>query len=239
MNRLTLAVLCASVACLIAGCGGETTMPDGDQNGGIIIPGNGNSSGGGDNVNTNTNDNAQENTSSNTNDNANDNTDEDAAGTTPAPLTVTSRRLLNDFGQIDRRFAYHPECGGDNISPQLSWSGAPDSTQSFVVVVFDRSAGNFIHWIVFDIAAGVVTINEGGPAPGGQTLNDHEQGLFGYGGPCPPPGEVHTYVLRVYALDVRNSGLHAGQRVSLAELETLIAGHIVGEGELTAPFAGP
>ncbi len=241
MNRLALAALCAILICMVVGCGGGATTLGGETNGGTVVPDNGNSSGGGDNVNTN--DNAEENTNENVNDNSddntNDNTDDDGVDSPPARLTVTSRLLLNDDGEIDLRFAYGPGCGGDNVSPQLSWTGASEETESFVVVIFDRSADDFIHWVVFDIAAGVTNINEGGPAPGGQTLNDYQQGLFGYGGPCPPSGEVHTYVLRVYALDIRNSGLTAGQQVSLAALETLIAGHVVGQGELTAPFTGP
>ncbi len=241
MNRLTLAAVCAGLICMVGGCGGGATTLDDNANGGTLVPDNGNSSGGGDNVNTN--DNAEENTNGNDNDysddNTNDNTDDDGADSPPARLTVTSRLLLNDAGEIDRRFSYNPGCGGDNVSPQLSWTGVPDATQSSIVVIFDRSAGDFIHWIVFDIAAGVTNINEGGPAPGGQTLNDYQQGLFGYGGPCPPSGEVHTYVFRVFALDIRNAGLTAGQRVSLAELEALIAGHVDGRGELTASLTGP
>lgn len=243
MNRLTLVVLCAGLICMVAGCGGGATALDGNLNGGTVVPENGDSSGGGDgtnaNDNANDNDNVNENTNDNSDDDVNDNTDDEGGDSTPASLTVTSRLLLNDAGEIDRRFAYRPGCGGDNVSPQLSWTGAPEETQSFIVVIFDRSAGNFIHWMVFDIAAGVTNINEGGPAPGGQTLNDYEQGLFGYGGPCPPSGEVHTYVFRVYALDIRNAGLTAGRRVSLAELGALIADHLVGEGELTATFTGP
>ncbi|MBN1514870.1 MAG: YbhB/YbcL family Raf kinase inhibitor-like protein [Phycisphaerae bacterium] len=241
MNRATLALLCASLICMVAGCGGGATTLDDETNGGTVVPDNGNSSGGGDNVNANDNaeENANENANDNSDDNTNDNSDDDGADSPPARLTVTSRLLLNDAGAIDQRFAYRPGCGGDNVSPQLSWTGAPEETQSFVVVVLDRSAGDFIHWMVFDIAAGVTNINEGGPAPGGQTLNDYEQGLFGYGGPCPPSGEVHTYVFRVYALDIRNAGLTAGRQVSLAELEDLIADHVVGQGELTAPFTGP
>jgi hypothetical protein len=236
MNRLAPAALCASLICMVVGCGGGIPTLDGSENGEFIVPDNGNSSGGG---NGSTNDNADENADDNGDENANENTDDDGADSPPARLTVTSRLLLNDTGEIDRRFTYHPGCGGDNVSPQLSWTGAPQETQSFIVVIFDRSAGDFIHWVVFDIAAGVTNINEGGPAPGGQTLNDYQQGLFGYGGPCPPSGEVHTYVFRVYALDIRNAGLTAGQRVSLAALEALIAGHVVGQGELTASLTGP
>jgi Raf kinase inhibitor-like YbhB/YbcL family protein len=195
--------------------------------------------GGGDNDNLNANENedVNENTSDNGSENANDNNG--GGDPAPAPLTVTSVGLLDTTGRIALRFVYFPGCGGNNISPPLSWTGVPADTQSVVVVIFDRSADDFIHWIVFDIAAGVTSIIEGGPAPGGQTLNDYEQGLFGYGGPCPPAGEEHTYVFRVYALDVRNTGLTAGQRVSLAELEAAITGHVVATGELTALFARP
>ena len=164
---------------------------------------------------------------------------DDDADLQPVEFPLTSRLLLDDDGFIDRRFAWTAGCGGGNISPQLSWSDPPGGTQSFLVVIFDQDAGDFIHWVVFDIAPTVLDISEGGPAPGGQTLNDYDQGQFGYGGPCPPPGEIHTYVFRVYALGVANVGLTAGQPVTLSEVEAAMGDNILGRGEFTAQYAGP
>lgn len=168
----------------------------------------------------------------------NDSSDDAEPPPTESDFELTSRSLLDNQGFIDRRFAW-AACGGNNTSPQLSWTGAPAGTQSFVVVIFDEDAGAFIHWIVFDIAASVGQIPEGGQVPGGQTLNDFDQGQFGYGGPCPPSGETHTYVFRIYALDVRHVGLTAGQATSLTELVTLLNGTLLDQTEFTAEYANP
>ncbi len=39
--------------------------------------------------------------------------------------------------------------------------------------------------------------------PGEAALGNTDFGTPGYGGPCPPPGTTHRYVVTVYALDDR------------------------------------
>jgi Raf kinase inhibitor-like YbhB/YbcL family protein len=94
---------------------------------------------------------------------------------------------------------------GGNLSPQLSWKDPPPYTRSFVVTVFDTTAG-VTHWGMYNISADKRSLpqNAGvaGSAYGLQVVN-----VFGdqsFDGPCPPAGfppNNHHYVFTVYALD--------------------------------------
>ena len=92
-------------------------------------------------------------------------------------------------------------CDGNDISPQLSWSGAPAGTKSFALTCIDPDApsGDFIHWLVYDIPAGITTFSQGKPLPAGIKESKNDFGKKSYGGPCPPSG-THRYVFTMYAL---------------------------------------
>src|SRR6059058_940360 len=99
--------------------------------------------------------------------------------------------------------------GGQNVSPQLHWSGAPAGTKSFALTLYDPDAptgSGWWHWVVFDIAAGTTSLAEGavssgGNLPPGATEGRTDFGTPGYGGPCPPPGDKpHRYIFTLYAL---------------------------------------
>lgn len=99
---------------------------------------------------------------------------------------------------------------GGNKSPELSWIGAPPSTQTFVVTLFDTTA-SFTHWGMYNISGNLTSLPEDAGVLhskyGSQIVND-----FGvaaeYDGPCPPanfPPDLHRYVFTVYALDIQLS----------------------------------
>lgn len=105
---------------------------------------------------------------------------------------------------IDRRHV-EPGCGGDNISPDLSWSDAPEGTLSFAITCFDPDAptgSGWWHWVVTDIPATVTALPLGGPLPEGARTWTNDYGYPGWGGPWPPPGPAHHYVFTVFAVDV-------------------------------------
>jgi len=102
-------------------------------------------------------------------------------------------------------------CGGENTSPQLSWSGAPEGTESFALMVHDPDAptgSGWWHWVMFNIPADTTELPEGAGDPKNglipeavQVRNDY--GSPGYGGACPPRGHGdHRYQFRLYALKV-------------------------------------
>jgi Raf kinase inhibitor-like YbhB/YbcL family protein len=111
---------------------------------------------------------------------------------------ATQKEFYNSFG-----------CTGQNVSPQLSWEHAPQGTQAFAVTMYDKDAptgSGFWHWVVFNIPANVTELKSGAgdPAknlmPAGAIQGNTDYGKPGYGGPCPPPGPAHQYVITVFAL---------------------------------------
>src|SRR5674476_627624 len=103
---------------------------------------------------------------------------------------------------------------GDS-SPQLSWSGAPEGTKSFVVTCFDPDAptpSGFWHWLLVDITADVTTLEAGAgtadKAPKGAFHVVNDFGDKKYDGAAPPAGDRdHRYLFAVHALDTDDLGL--------------------------------
>jgi Raf kinase inhibitor-like YbhB/YbcL family protein len=91
---------------------------------------------------------------------------------------------------------------GEDISPPLEWTGVPDGTQAFAVVVHDPDAppvDGFTHWVAYGIAGDATRLPEGG---GDALAGTNSFGNQGYNGPAPPPGHgPHHYYFWLYALD--------------------------------------
>lgn len=102
--------------------------------------------------------------------------------------------------------------GGEDVSPHLSWSDAPNATQSYAVTCFDPDAptgSGFWHWVVYDIPANVMELatsagsQDGVALPEGAKQLKNDAGLYGYLGPAPPLGHgPHRYMFAVHALNV-------------------------------------
>jgi Raf kinase inhibitor-like YbhB/YbcL family protein len=132
--------------------------------------------------------------------------------------------------------------GGADSSPQLSWSGAPEGTQSYAVTVYDPDAptqSGFWHWAVANIPADVTDLPEGAgddtgkelPAGAYQLRNDGGQARFI--GAAPPAGHgAHRYFITVHALDVADIGVPA--EGTPAYLGFNIASHILGRATIVA-----
>src|SRR5947199_7504859 len=85
---------------------------------------------------------------------------------------------------------------GENVSPPLQWSGVPEGTRAFAVVVHDPDAplvDGFTHWVAYGITADAADLPEGG---GDAIHGTNSFGNTGYGGPAPPPdhGTHHYYI---------------------------------------------
>ena len=102
--------------------------------------------------------------------------------------------------------------GGEDVSPQLTWSGFPAETKSFVVTMYDPdapTASGFWHWAVANIPANVTELPSGAGDEKGSGLPDGalqlrgDGGLAQYIGAAPPPGHgPHRYFITVHAVDV-------------------------------------
>lgn len=116
----------------------------------------------------------------------------------------------NDLGGIGTLREAHFDCGGQNVSPQLSWINAPEGTRSFAITMYDKDAptgSGFWHWLMFDIPATVnrLPADAGNPlqylAPSDAIQSITDYGLYRYGGPNPPHGHGwHCYMITVHAL---------------------------------------
>lgn len=156
-------------------------------------------------------------------------------------LSLSSTAFANN-GTIPLRYA-STDAGGQNVSPPLSWSGAPSGTRSFVLVCLDPDADNFVHWVMYDIPASVNSLPEGVPPqatlPNGAKQGENGMGTIGYFGPEPPPGELHRYVFTLYALAVDSLGLEPGASYSRVKeaLDNLRSQNkVLGEVQLVGKF---
>ena len=112
--------------------------------------------------------------------------------------TLKAENVFNGFG-----------CAGGNQSPAITWSGAPEGTQSFVLTVYDPDAptgSGWWHWVVYNIPPGTTELPAGAASgnglPEGAVEGRTDFGATGYGGPCPPEGSSHRYVFTITALKV-------------------------------------
>src|SRR5579862_1836260 len=119
-----------------------------------------------------------------------------------AAMTLTSKDI-HAGGTIPKAHIY-PRCGGRNVSPQLSWSGAPPSAKSFVLTMIDLDVkpSQWSHWIVVDLPANASSLSQGTEhLPGSAKAVASDFGDAAYAGPCPPSGTgTHHYEFTIWAL---------------------------------------
>ncbi|MGB7563134.1 MAG: YbhB/YbcL family Raf kinase inhibitor-like protein [Prochlorococcaceae cyanobacterium] len=132
---------------------------------------------------------------------------------------------------------------GRDLSPALSWSGAPEGIRSYVLILEDPDApaGLWVHWVLFDIPAEVHELPAG--LPRSPTLENGSRhgscwgvttfSRVGYHGPMPPPGPPHRYRFTLWALD-RELALPAG--ATAAEVRSAMEKHALAETVLTGIY---
>lgn len=126
-------------------------------------------------------------------------------------------------------------CDGEDISPELKWSGLPEGTKSLALIVDDPDAPEqtYVHWVVYNIPPWTKGLEEGiETLPNGADagLNDWHKST--YGGPCPPIGR-HRYFFKLYALDTVLSDLKIPSKVSL---EKKMKDHIIEKTVLMGTY---
>jgi Raf kinase inhibitor-like YbhB/YbcL family protein len=128
---------------------------------------------------------------------------------------------------------------GEDVSPDMSWSDAPEGTQSFAIICHDPDAPlvsavgtyGFVHWVYYNIPASVTSLKEG--------CSDYTNGKtdFGkqvYGGPMPPNGHGrHNYYFWVLAL---SESLNLENGLSMVEFLTRAEPNITGMNRLIGHY---
>ncbi len=168
----------------------------------------------------------------------------------PATPTITPPAVLNeeevedyfeltspafaDGGAIPQRYT----CHGEDISPPLIWGSPPEGTASLVLLMEDPDAQQvagftWVHWLLYDVPPDLRKLEEGGTA-GLEGTNSW--GKPGYGGPCPPAGQVHRYVFTLYALDA-TLDLPPGSEAEA--VKAAMEGHVIAVTQLTGSYGSP
>jgi Raf kinase inhibitor-like YbhB/YbcL family protein len=115
---------------------------------------------------------------------------------TVAPVQELTIAVPWDEGApIDALFT----CDGSKLSPSFDIAGLPEGTVTWGLSIVDQTAANAVHWVAANIDPAINHVDAGVvPAGAVQSLNRIQK--VGYAAPCPKAGELHTYVLTVYAV---------------------------------------
>jgi Raf kinase inhibitor-like YbhB/YbcL family protein len=144
-------------------------------------------------------------------------------------LNVSSSAFEN-HGRIPERHTGD----GEDVSPALEWSGAPQGTEAFAVVCHDPDAplvDGFTHWVAYAIAGDATGVPEGASD---LRTGKNSFGNAGYNGPAPPPGHgVHHYYFWVYALD---SDLDLEDGLDRRALLDQIEDHVIEQARLVGTY---
>ncbi len=146
---------------------------------------------------------------------------------TTAGFTLSSA-AFQEGGSIPARHS----CDGEDVSPPLRWSGAPERTAAYAVIVEDPDARGFVHWVAVNIPGSATELVEGagGAQAGVQGTNSFRR--TGYAGPCPPSG-THRYVFQLLAL---SQPIEVSGAPTADEVRRSAAPVTLGEATLTGTY---
>ena len=153
--------------------------------------------------------------------------------TTPPPTLAPSFQLVTAWpngAQIPVRYT----CDDADVAPAISWTAAPIDAVEIAVSMVDLDA-DFVHWVMFGIDPTRTALGEDEvPRAAIQWMNDF--GEQGYGGPCPPGGDTHTYLFTVHAL---NQQVEVADDASATEVVDLLNRTSILESSVSGTYARP
>lgn len=183
---------------------------------------------------------------------------------TPLPPMSLASGAFDADGEIPLRHAQKPfrvqrpdgawflctgqEAEKEDLSPAMSWENVPLDTVTLALVMVDKFnmdlpvEKSYVHWVIYNILPAATGLPEGLPAettlPDGSMQGENHYPApynIGYGGPCPPEGEEHTYYFVLYALDTT---LDLSSGAAPKDFFAAITDHVLAEAELQARYTG-
>lgn len=150
--------------------------------------------------------------------------------------------VILDFDKIPINYT----CDGRNISPKIVILGLDESVKVMAIIIedIDAPSGTFTHWTIWNLSP-MDIVPEGipnedivdypfeGGVPIRAVQGSNGFGKVGYMGPCPPKGNPHKYVFKVYGLDL---ALDLKPGSSKRDLEDALRGHILQQGQAVATY---
>lgn len=131
-------------------------------------------------------------------------------------------------------------CDSDDYSPEIRWSSIPAGTKSLMLIVDDPDApaGNFVHWVIYNIPSSMDHLDENFPRkkllPNGITQGRNDFGKIGYNGPCPPRGHgYHRYFFTLYALSIQKIDR---EELSKGELMNMVGNKIIDKNAMMGRY---
>jgi Raf kinase inhibitor-like YbhB/YbcL family protein len=168
-------------------------------------------------------------------------------------LTLTSPQI-QDNGTLAIKNACadkqrSPNCVGENISPPLAWTGVPEGTKSFALLLFDpegRAPAGVSHMVVYGIPASVTSLAEGELSKesdkfiGGKSTMEKAT----YWGPGTPPNtDWHHYTWTLIATDLDPKAPELKPGMTREELAAVLGAgpnsHVKGAAGLVTRFKHP
>ncbi len=151
-------------------------------------------------------------------------------------FTLTSPDIA-EGAQLDSDHVFQGfGCEGGNVAPALNWSGAPEGTKSFAVTVYDPDAptgSGWWHWFAINIPADATGLSPASPLAPSVTELRNDYSATGFGGACPPEGEVHRYQFTVHAL---STTLELDGNVSNALAGFMVNANTIASDMITAVY---
>lgn len=155
------------------------------------------------------------------------------AGAASAATLSVSSSAIAPGGVIAPAYSAY----GANRSMPVSWT-AVAGAKSYAIILDDPDAGGakpFVHWLVWNIPAGITQLVAGAAPPAGAREGRNGTGAQGYHGPHPPSG-THHYHMHVFALD---SALSLGSGANREALAAAMRGHVIAAGEVVGLYSAP
>ncbi len=153
----------------------------------------------------------------------------------PQKLNVADLKISSPAFKHHERIPARHASDGDDVAPPLEWSGTPEGTAAFAIVVHDPDAplvDGFTHWVAYGIPADTSSLPEGG---GDVTEGTNSMGDPGYMGPAPPPGHgTHHYYFWIYALD---EDLELPPGLDRSALLAQIEDHVIEQARFVGTYA--